>query len=167
MRGLSEPSEEDAAQADRIIEWLGELEGRNRLSDYLHNLLVLSRSGIVGWRSAGIAASAAAAYRQEIERKQQGANSHHVGTVGERREWTLTLRGVHYMDGAYGTTALYTFHDPKGNLVKWFASNGGCNLEVGRIYTGKATVKKHDLYEGTEQTLITRAALALVKEQAA
>lgn len=160
------PSEGDRENAKAIVAWGEALSLRAELNDYLHNLSVIFNGEVVTARMAGFAASAAMAWsretQREIERKRAAETSAHVGTVGERTVFTLTLSDIRTMEGDYGTTFLYSFLDAAGNSVKWFSSRDA-GLKVGSTYSGKATVKKHDDYKGVKQTLITRAALTLVE----
>lgn len=81
-----------------------------------------------------------------------------VGTVGERRLFTLTIRMVFEMEGQYGYSYLHVMHDADGNVVVYKGTNklGAMNDTV----TVKATVKEHDVRDGVKQTKISRPAAA-------
>lgn len=95
---------------------------------------------------------------REAQRKAEAATSEHVGTVGERRDFVLTLVTETCWDGAYGRTYLYVFRDADGNVFSWKASRGH-TFERGETYALKATVKGHGEYKGVAQTEINRGKL--------
>jgi hypothetical protein len=80
----------------------------------------------------------------------------HVGTVGERREFDLTVRKVLSFDGQYGTTFINLCRDDENNTVVYKGSN---RWEEGAKIRVKATIKAHDLREGVPQTAISRPAI--------
>ena len=81
------------------------------------------------------------------------AQTSHVGTVGERRDFTLTAERVHSFDGQFGTTYITIFRDADNNVVVY---KGSVEFERGEKVTGKATVKAHDVRDGVPQTIIAR-----------
>jgi len=91
--------------------------------------------------------------RREERIAADRATSQHVGTVGERREFTLTVGKVFSFEGIYGTTYINICKDADGNVIVYKGSNG---YEEGETLTVKATVKAHDEREGVAQTLIAR-----------
>src|SRR5208337_1130009 len=99
-------------------------------SDYLHNVRVVARTGVVGFRSAGIAASMVTAYERAIgaarKRAERAArpSSVHVGTVGKRETFSnLTLDFVTGYDTEYGYTTVLKFIADSGAVLTWKASN--------------------------------------------
>ena len=50
------------------------------------------------------------------DRKAADAGSAHVGTVGERRDWTLTLQGRFEYETDYGVTYGHVYKDADGNV---------------------------------------------------
>lgn len=77
-----------------------------------------------------------------------------VGQVGEKIEIEVSVDSVRSVNGYYGMTYLYKLIDSSGNDLTWFASRnaleGLTNIKI------KATVKKHDQYNGRKQTVLTR-----------
>ncbi len=81
-----------------------------------------------------------------------------IGTVGERRVFTLTVRMVFEMEGIYGTSYLHVMHDADGNVIVYKGTN---RLgDKGDTVTVKATVKEHDVRDGVKQTKIARPVAA-------
>ncbi len=86
----------------------------------------------------------------------------HLGTVGERRLFELTVTsirslGIQEFNGKASERFLCKMVDPHGNDVVWFTGEN-LALDEGVTYTVKATVTKHDEYQGRKQTLVNRLA---------
>ena len=84
--------------------------------------------------------------------READAATAHVGTVGERRDFDLTVEKVLSFEGQYGITYINLCRDLDGNIVVYKGSNA---FEVGPVRV-KATIKAHDVREGVPQTLISR-----------
>jgi hypothetical protein len=137
------------------------LTAESAASDYEHNLRVVVVGGIVKHRVAGIAASLIGWYERAMGVKRERtrtAASIHVGTVGKREVFTVTLAGVHSFETHFGVTHLYRFEDTAGNVLVWKASSAQ-DMERGSTYKIKGTVKEHGEYKGTKQTVLTRCAV--------
>ena len=152
-------SDDNRKGAKVALTWAQTLqESECMRSDYLHNIHTISKNLYVEPRHEGLAASIIAAYNraQEIESKKSNlANSVHVGTVGKRQSFELTLERKFSYDGQYGTTYKLIFKDVLGNKVVWSTSNGH-GVEEGKTYSLLGTVKAHSEYRGVSQTEITR-----------
>ncbi len=96
-------------------------------------------------------------------RKAQAARSNHVGSIGERKEFTATVVFTKDFETDFGISTLTIMEDAEGNVLKWFGA--GFGEEKGATLKFKATVKKHDEREGVKQTCITRAKLIEVVSQ--
>ncbi len=88
------------------------------------------------------------------KRAEEAAKSNWVGTVGERRDFTVTIRNVVVIDGVYGASYLHIMHDADGNSVIYKGTN--VLGEKGALVTIKATIKEHGEREGVKQTKISR-----------
>jgi len=86
----------------------------------------------------------------------QDANSQHIGTVGKREVFTLTVTWVKYFEGAFGATYIHGLKDAAGNVVIYKGSK--CLGQKGDSISVKATVKEHGEREGVKQTILTRPA---------
>ena len=95
------------------------------------------------------------AYRKAYDvAPQQGLNEH-VGSVGDKIECKLKVLKQTEIDGAYGTTMVISFEDLEGQCFKTFYS-GSAELENGKSYQIKGTVKAHGSYQGKKETILTR-----------
>ena len=99
---------------------------------------------------------AARLYGAEAERK---ANPVVPGFLGEQKDriknLEVTITGIKYIDGAYGTTSLISMRTAEGKVAKWFAS-GYKEIEMGSKVTIDGTVKAQEVYNGQDQTILTR-----------
>lgn len=160
----------DLARAEAALTWASEevTDAEIERSDYLHNLRVVARSGIVEGRTTGIACSMIAAHDKAVgfatERAARAAKapSVHVGTVGKRSVFTLTMLGSSSWETAYGVTHLYRFADADGNNIIWKSSNRIEVLTVGGIFSVKGTVKSHGEFGGKLQTALSRCVVEAV-----
>jgi len=176
MEVQCEPTDVDvalAASAEVWAESLSDGEVNASSGDYLHNLRAVARTGIVGFRSAGIAASMVTAYERalgvERKRAERAARppSAHVGTVGKREVFSnVVLDFVTGYETQYGYTTVLKFITDAGAVLTWKASNTDiARGDVGKRYDVKGTVKKHDEYKGQKQTLLSRCAVEEVKSE--
>lgn len=154
-----EQKKADADYAAAALAWGKELGEEN---DYIFNLGVACRmqGDMLRPKEAGIMCSLITAYWRAMNPvvKETTAKpvSSHQGTVGERSSFA-GLKVVHtqptYSD--FGTGEMVKFVDANGNIFVWFASNQ-TDFEKDKVYNIVATVKKHDAYNGTAQTIINR-----------
>jgi len=167
----TEPEDMEIAKA--AVAWLQGLpEAKIQKSDYLWNLYVAIANAVEGdkilpRRQLGIAASLISAHQRDENAKQEAlararANGHdpiHVGEIKKRQEFTgLEVTGVFTFENDFGVTYMHKFVDADGNQLVWYKSTYPA-LEVGVVYSGKATVKTHNEFNGVPQTVITRANL--------
>jgi hypothetical protein len=158
--------ERDEKLAAEALEWGKALPTKGG-NDYMYNLGVACRAGFVLRSTAGIVASLISTYLREKEREEEIAKRKEedakksrewVGGVKKRRDFNgLTVLKMVSIPSQWGVTTLVILEDEPGNLIKWFASVSLDDLEVGDVVNIKATVKKHDTYEGVKQTIVTRA----------
>lgn len=133
----------------------------NADSDYGMNVRVVLNSEQVTRRSLGILSSVVGILHRNNEREAERKATPKVeGFLGEVKErikgLEVTVTGMRYLEGEYGTTTLVSFRTAEGKVAKWFAS-GVKEFEVGDEMVIDATVKAHEQYSGQDQTMITRA----------
>ena len=163
------PTKEDFDRGTACKEYLqvfmdGEME-KGELNDYLYNLSIVCRMGVVDFKTSGIAASIiATATREqgkEIERKKFSnlkQTSKHFATAGDKVVVKATLMGLREMEGQFGCTTMMKFVSVDGNAMTWFASGSfeQGTWTIGNEYILAGTVKKNDEYQGLKQTVLTR-----------
>jgi hypothetical protein len=82
------------------------------------------------------------------------AASQHVGTVGERRTFTATIKAVKEIETAYGLST-FTVLAQGDDTIIWFGRGFG-NVGKGDVIVFKGTIKSHDEKNGERQTKVTR-----------
>jgi len=155
---VAEPDGDHRKFATAAREWAHQLanKGVNSLSEYEHNINVVSNMEAITYRESGLAASIIRSYQLHLERMAEAAresDSKHFGTVGKREVFELTVIVSRWIAGVYGPYCLTKFVDDNGNIAVWFASK---ELKMGQRYKIRATVKKHDTYNGNAQTILSR-----------
>lgn len=153
--------DKDIEIARNAIEWCLNLENKDKLNDYEYNIVTLAKSDNIRIRDFGLACSIVASYvnhlNREIENKEKNLDkSEHVGEIKKRYEFdNAEVIFVKEINGAYGLTTLIKFKTEDDNILTWFATNAP-SVERGEKYNIRATVKKHDEYNGIKQTLVNR-----------
>jgi hypothetical protein len=130
----------------------------DRLSDYEHNMRIALSCEAVNRKRAGIVASVIAWYERAVgkavAKKAELTGSTHVGSVGDRCEFRVTLNRVFDTENDFGVSHGHFFLDADGNVLVWWT--GTKRLDVGTVYELRGTVKRHSEYKGTKQTLLSR-----------
>ena len=128
--------------------------------------------GAVTAKQFGFLTAVLPSYRRFVQRETEYAERKAVeAELGKASEWigdpkdrltlTATIESVKALDTVYGTSFLTKFLSEDTNHVVWFASNDPEGSykhfgSVGEEVTFKATVKKHDEFNGVKQTVVTR-----------
>ena len=147
------PEEVDLRVADTALEWAAAITPQLAKSNYLHDLGVCCRQDHVTSDRAGYVSSVIQAYNFNLEKQAKpSTNSIHLGEVGKRREFTLTIVSLNSSDGQWGAVTKVTFKDEANNAVIWWASGCPAWLVTGETVKVIATVKKHGEYRGVKQT---------------
>lgn len=92
---------------------------------------------------------------QAAKRTATDAMSQHVGEPKQRIEFEAVVIGVYETRNQFGHVDIVKMRDLAGNMFTWFASGYTGLVRDDRISI-KGTVKKHDVFRGIKQTLITR-----------
>lgn len=155
---------EDAEKAKLAAEWAESLLDEDcDQSDYLHNIRAISRSGMVGVRTTGFAASIIAAYDKELAKRQPKLISSHVGIVKMREEFDLTVKNIYAGHSNWGEYTRYTLQDDRGNIFTWTSSIEQ-GLEVNKKYRIRGTVKAHTEFKDEKRTEISRCNVEMYHE---
>lgn len=149
-------TDDDAKLALEVADWAENLSDFEcDKSDYLHNIRAIARSGMVGYRTMGFAASMISAYKRATEPPKPKLISNHVGSIKERKIFDLIFKHDYDFMGHYGASYKYIFEDDNGNVLVWGTSNKQ-NLSRGQKYSVKGTIKDHSEFKGIKQTVLTR-----------
>jgi hypothetical protein len=146
----------------------------NGQSTYVDNLKVAAAASEVTDRQIGLLASAPQAYVRHLEtaeertakeaqwaaEKAARTSSEYVGTKGDKIEIKATIVSIRFIPGQFATTVLYKLRGDDGNLFAWFASREALGEDEGVSVALKGTIKNHEEYEGTKQTVLTRCKVA-------
>ena len=148
---------EEQDHIDAIIE-SGKAVGQD--SDYGMNLAVVLNSESVTRRSLGLLSSVVGVHHRNVEREaERKANPSVKGFLGEVKErlrgMKVTVTGMKYIEGHYGVTTLVSMRAESGHEVRWFAS-GVKEFEIGQELVADFTIKAHEEFNGTDQTMVTR-----------
>jgi hypothetical protein len=171
MQALAD-TEEHQDRAKRVLQWVRtELTTKAR-SDYEMNLVTLMTNDVLERKHLGLVCSAVAAWQRAnnmaveyAKRREAHKASVHVGTVGERmRGLPVKIEHLRALEGGqWGPRTLVKFVDEAGNILTWFAS-GDHDYRVGMAAKIDGTVKKHDEYNSIKQTVLSRVAVHVTKE---
>lgn len=174
---VGDPTEFDNRRAAEALAWVRGMADAKGLSEYLYNLVTVTKGDTVEIANFGLLASAIAAFQRAQEKAEQRARenagrtpSQFVGEVGKREVFTVTVKSVKTYDGDFGVRTMVRFEDAAGNTLVWWTGEVGVvynehgvgtdqsEFEEGQTYTVKATVKKHENYKGFNQTVVSRVA---------
>lgn len=139
--------------------WLKEQDSPN---EYMHNLHTIDAVGGVPTQLFGYWCSLVSTYQKAQERfryhNAQKKINDYIGNIKQRLEMKVTVTGIQYLDGYYGTVTLIKMIDDEGRTAVWFA-NTSVDLEKGCEYNIRATVKKHEEYNDWKQTVLSRVTI--------
>jgi hypothetical protein len=155
---------------NKVVESLNELDAQATKTDFEHNVLMASKKEMVQRRDAGLLAAAIMIHEKALLKKidiQKNSDSKHVGTVKERSEFEVTITKKFGFETAFGFMTMILMKDAAGNIFVWKTGTGFDNVSVGDKLKIKATVKKHDEYQGIKQTILTRCVVVEEKVQQA
>lgn len=151
--------------ASKAVAWVEAISDEEcEYSEYLHNIRAIVRSGMVGLRTTGYAASIISSYNRDLAKRQPKQISSHVGMVKMREEFDLTLNNIYHGRAAYGEFFKYTFHDERGNILFWNTSIEREGFELNHKYRIRGTVKAHTEFKGVKQTEINRCETVMYYE---
>lgn len=77
-----------------------------------------------------------------------------IGTIGERREFNLTVTSTVPLETNFGHSTMHIMEDEAGNQFVWTTASK--NWGVGTYHEIRGTIKDHRTYKGAKQTILTR-----------
>lgn len=124
--------------AQRVLEFARNMEGDG---DYPSNLRAMAQQEHLTYKHIGLMASAVSGWHREQEKLAEQAAER---AAPSRNEWIgspkdklagipVTVVGLTYIPGEYGTTTLITMRDDQGRALKWFASNPPKLMRAARL----------------------------------
>jgi len=166
------PTVADELMGKNTAEWILE---QSDAGDYMATLIKCVKAGAISYKRLGVLASAITVYKRATEKAVA------VNTTPKANEWLGTkkdrLRGIiatvrmvrtipGYNDGM---TTIITLTTGIGNTLVWFSTTYP-DVGVGDVWKFDGTVKDHNEFRGTRQTVITyvkHKLMAAPEEQAA
>lgn len=151
----------DIETAKKAIEWCLNLENKEKLNDYEYNIVTLAKSDNIRGQDFGLACSIVGSYVNHINRRVEAEKgclkeSEFFGEIKTRYELdNVEVIFVKKIEGYYGMTTIVKMIMEEGNLITWFATNDP-DISVGEKHNIRATVKKHNDYNGVKETIVTR-----------
>ena len=95
-----------------------------------------------------------------LNKAEANATKVHVGTIGVREEFAVTIKFRKHLDCMYnGSKEMVKLEDADGNEFIYFGKALE-EVEKDKPVVLKATVKKHDEFRGTKHTVINRPKVA-------
>jgi hypothetical protein len=83
-----------------------------------------------------------------------------VGEVGQRLDLELEVQRVTTKDTDYGVLHIISMRDQAGNLIVWMT--GSTTATPGDRLSVRGMVKKHNEYNGEQQTVLSRCRAVLI-----
>jgi hypothetical protein len=133
----------------------------SKMRDALHQWGGLTPKQTELVRSMITRAEARVATRQQERAAKLAADqttSHHIGQVGERTVFTLTVERILTFETQFGLTHINLCRAQDGSVVVYKGSNRLVDIDapLPALVVCKATVKAHELRDGVAQTIISR-----------
>ncbi len=152
------PTAEDKAKAEEILDWWKKLDETTRTdNNFMHNLNVLLGGKYTKRRDVGfVTAVFPTFHRMTAEKVDRPVRSNlALGNVGDRMKLKVKVLRENLIDSNFGRVQIVAMEDEAGNDLVWF-NNGKIILHVGDEAEVVGTVKKHDVFNGRNQTHLTR-----------
>ena len=156
-----EVNDEDRRVAAESIQWARSIS-EGEINEYLYSIRTVAQHDWIDIRTLGVGCSIVSAYlrvkAQDIKRREKSLavkDSGYIGEIKERLEITVKCLVRRSYDSDWGSTLQHQLVTPEGDSVIWWCS-GSNYLDEGSTYRVKATVKKHEEYNGVKQTTLLR-----------
>jgi len=153
---------------NKVVATLSELETRNNINSFEHNVLMAWKKETVSSREIGLLGAAVLIYEKDLLKKidlKKDQESGWVGTTGERSDFQVTITKKFTFDTAFGFMTMVMMKDSDGNILMWKTGTGTSHLSTGDVIKIKGTVKKHDTYQSVKQTILTRVVILEEKDE--
>ncbi len=158
--------DEDRELAAKVLEWVEGIDPETE-NDYEYNLTVVSNLSLIPRNLVGLAVSAVGAYLSRVRRaewEEKKAHSEHIGEVGKRESWEVTIDRVSGpFDTAYGELYVHNYVTEDGNVLVWKTGCAPDDTPKGTKVILTGTVKAHGEYKGLKQTVVNRCKFKAVE----
>lgn len=147
-------TEADLDYADKVLEWAR--EGGN--NDYRHNLSIATAHNFMDEKYYPLVVSAVSAYKTMELRKTQTATptvTEWFGNIKDKITATVTINRIASFATQFGMMDVITMTSGS-NVFVWKTTSYPEWVEQGKTVTIKGTIKAHDTYRDTKQTVLTR-----------
>lgn len=154
----------DIAQADIAIDAPRLSWERRTLGDIVGKLV---RFGSISDKQVAFVRNLVAKIDAPADTKPVGPVSQFLGTIDQRMTFTARIMFKTCFEGGYGMTYVCGLKDASGNVIIVKGSNplgyGSPKIvDKGDTVTFKATIKKHNVREGVNQTIVNRPKMEAV-----
>jgi hypothetical protein len=159
------PTDEDFATAQRVITFVREnlTQPSNDFETQLAAAYASDMEGAVAENTMGLTAAGFAYMWRHLKDQAQAVaqkNQTYYGEVGGKYNLILKVEriGNGFESNAGFWTVPVNFTDAHGHHFVWFSTARNLNLEAGKTYVMRGTVKAHNVsrYNGDKQTVLSR-----------
>ena len=162
-------NEADLALAGLALDFVRGYEGDNT---FLKGLRTVSTFDEIGIQQAERVAWVIPAYQRAVQEQTPngfGADSKFVGEIGEEVAFRGMVASVRMVNTRFGPKQIVTLTDKANNVFTYWPSGKGADgkpralaLASGDSVRCVAKIKAHQAYNGVNQTVLTRAKIAVV-----
>lgn len=168
LRGTADemPTNDCLNNRDELKKWFDD-NAANVFDDsnFGINMKTLLSQDVVKYESFGFLSYAIVAMNRYLNKSADKSTSQYVGKVKDKIESALKVTGISTFATRFGESTIYRFVDENGNALIWFSSSDVA-MEKGKTYKISATVKEHNEYKGTRQTVLMRCkVLSKIEEE--
>lgn len=163
-------TDDNKKTVESAVSWI--LSEDTETDIYLSNLKTIVKSGYILSREAVFLVSLLQTYKNHLiqeqkakdlaARREQERRSSHVGSVGDKLEVKIASASlITDWTNQYGWSGMYKFVSVDGNIFIWITGKG---IELDKVASLTGTVKSHDVYDGVNQTHLTRCKVTYADE---
>lgn len=142
-----------------FVKFINNLDGDD--NEYITTIKeMFSNTKYIKFKDITMLSSAVSFYLKDLERKKL-PKSNHLGQVGEKEPLIVTVQNISTFATQFGMSRIYRMVDDKGNIIVKFGKINGRYSVDGKVEKGSTLkfngqVKKHDEFNGVNQTVIGR-----------
>jgi len=149
----------------RVSEVIKAVQAMPDDSEYAHNLKALAGARVISFKNAGLLASAVTVYAraQRAARTASPATPGFIAPEGQPVPQTQAkvtavrdFEDINPHSGRRMTTHMVLMRDSDGHTIKWNTTGRNVPQEGDDIRLTGGTVKRHGVYRGEDQSVVTR-----------